>query len=79
MAVQYLPEIFITAMEYAAGGEMFDQISSNGPYNETEARALFRQLVSAVRYCHNRNIVHRDLKTENVLLTSDKNVKLAGN
>ncbi|XP_072346178.1 MAP/microtubule affinity-regulating kinase 4-like isoform X1 [Scyliorhinus torazame] len=44
---------------------------------EKEARAKFRQIVSAVQYCHQRNIVHRDLKAENLLLDGDCNIKIA--
>lgn len=45
-----------------AGGELFDRIVSKVVYNEKEARDLVSTLLLAVEYCHNRGIVHRDLK-----------------
>ncbi|KAJ1106706.1 hypothetical protein NDU88_004106 [Pleurodeles waltl] len=64
-------------MEYASGGEVFDYLVSHGRMKEKEARAKFRQIVSAVHYCHQKNIVHRDLKAENLLLDADANIKIA--
>ncbi|KAF4073379.1 hypothetical protein AMELA_G00258140 [Ameiurus melas] len=64
-------------MEYASGGEVFDYLVSHGRMKEVEARAKFRQIVSAVHYCHQKNIVHRDLKAENLLLDADSNIKIA--
>uniref|UniRef100_A0A3Q1CBG5 non-specific serine/threonine protein kinase n=1 Tax=Amphiprion ocellaris TaxID=80972 RepID=A0A3Q1CBG5_AMPOC len=64
-------------MEYASGGEVFDYLVSHGRMKEVEARAKFRQIVSAVHYCHTKNIVHRDLKAENLLLDADANIKIA--
>ncbi|XP_057694043.1 MAP/microtubule affinity-regulating kinase 4 isoform X2 [Corythoichthys intestinalis] len=64
-------------MEYASGGEVFDYLVAHGRMKEKEARGKFRQIVSAVHYCHQKNIVHRDLKAENLLLDANSNIKIA--
>uniref|UniRef100_A0A669EC63 non-specific serine/threonine protein kinase n=1 Tax=Oreochromis niloticus TaxID=8128 RepID=A0A669EC63_ORENI len=64
--------------EYAKNGEMFDHLTSNGRLSEDEARKKFWQILAAVDYCHRHHIVHRDLKTENLLLDANMNIKLAG-
>ena len=46
--------------------------------SEDDARHKFRQIVEAVYYCHQKNIVHRDLKAENLLLDENMDIKLAG-
>ena len=40
-------------------------------------RLIFFQIVSAVQYCHQKKIIHRDLKAENLLLDSEMNIKIA--
>lgn len=63
--------------EYASQGEIFDFIAKCGRMSEHAARMKFWQILSAVEYCHNRGIVHRDLKAENLLLDSNMNIKIA--
>jgi len=55
-----------------------DFLVKNGNMDEPAACHIFKQIVEAVSYCHNKNIVHRDSKAENLLLDSDNNIKLAG-
>jgi len=45
-------EKMVLVMEYAAGGELYDYLSQRKVLSETEARRVFRQVASAVYYCH---------------------------
>jgi serine/threonine protein kinase len=45
-------------------------IQENGPFDEVKAKEIFQQIISAVEYCHQSNIIHRDLKLDNILLTN---------
>jgi len=49
-------------MEYSSGGELYDYLVVHGRMKEKEARVKFRQILSAVNYCHNKRVIHRDLK-----------------
>ncbi|KXS19059.1 kinase and ubiquitin-associated domains of Mark3PAR-1 [Gonapodya prolifera JEL478] len=71
------PKELYLVMEYAQGGEIFDYLVAHGRMKEKDARRIFRQIVSAVSYCHNMHVVHRDLKAENLLLDEAMNVKIA--
>uniref|UniRef100_A0A0N4W316 Protein kinase domain-containing protein n=1 Tax=Haemonchus placei TaxID=6290 RepID=A0A0N4W316_HAEPC len=70
-------EKIILVMEYASGGELYDYVSRFGSLPESEARRIFRQITSAVLYCHKHQVAHRDLKLENILLDQDNNAKIA--
>lgn len=57
-----------------AGGELFDHILAHRYLKEKDASKLFAQLISGVTYLHNKKIVHRDLKLENLLLDRNRNI-----
>ena len=63
-------------MEIAAGGELYDFLSDRKCLEELDARRVFRQIATAVYYCHKNNICHRDLKLENILLDENGNAKV---
>uniref|UniRef100_A0A8C3RL83 non-specific serine/threonine protein kinase n=1 Tax=Chelydra serpentina TaxID=8475 RepID=A0A8C3RL83_CHESE len=67
----------VIIMEYASKGELYDYISERRRLSERETRHFFRQIVSAVHYCHKNGVVHRDLKLENILLDDNFNIKIA--
>ncbi|KAL2770974.1 NUAK family SNF1-like kinase 2 [Daubentonia madagascariensis] len=67
----------VIVMEYASRGDLYDYISERQRLSERDARHFFRQIVSAVHYCHQNGIVHRDLKLENILLDANGNIKIA--
>ena len=65
-------ESYSIITEYCSGGELFNEISENGPFDERYSAYVMYQIFSAINYCHNMNIIHRDLKPENILIV-DRN------
>ncbi|KAG5671704.1 hypothetical protein PVAND_001887 [Polypedilum vanderplanki] len=70
-------EKMVLVMEFAAGGELYDYLSDRKVLAEEEARRIFRQVATAIYYCHKHKICHRDLKLENILLDEHGNAKIA--
>lgn len=69
-------EIYLV-LEFVDRGDLFDYINSKGRLPEKDAISYFRQIMSAMQYCHTFNICHRDLKPENILLTGKNQIKIA--
>ena len=70
-------EALFIVMEYISGGDLFIYLEAKGRVTEGEARGLSRQLLSALQHCHQRGVVHRDLKLGNLLLDANNNAKIS--
>jgi len=64
-------------MEYASGGELFARLARSTRFPEPVARRYFQQLITALEFCHNRGVYHRDLKPQNLLLDARGNLKVS--
>lgn len=63
-------------MEYVSGGELFHLVNEHEGLRETDARRLFRQIISGIEYCHQNLVAHRDLKLENIMVDQKGNIKI---
>lgn len=63
--------------EYLPGGELFDYILNNGPIPEPQACRALYGIFSAVSYLHERGVIHRDIKAENVIFFEKVNGDLS--
>ncbi|XP_014485927.1 PREDICTED: testis-specific serine/threonine-protein kinase 3-like [Dinoponera quadriceps] len=75
-AIETTHRVYIV-MEYAQNGSLFDVIRRDIYIDELRSRRWFRQLLEAIDYCHERGVVHRDIKCENLLMDQQFNVKLS--
>lgn len=69
----------ILVLNYVSGGDLEEKInnSPNGYLTESEAHFYFSELIQAIAFLHSKNITHRDLKLENLLIDGDGNLRLA--
>ena len=65
-------------LEYINGISLLEYIqkSENKRIEEKICKKIFYQIVKAISYCQNKNICHRDIKLENILIINDNNIKL---
>jgi len=70
---------YYLVMEGLTGGDLFDRIERHGPYSEDDAAPLLLQVANAIAFLHERQVVHRDLKPDNLVFVDperDSAIKL---
>ena len=65
-------------LEVAHNGDLLDYINTSRCLPEAQARFVMRGISTGIAHCHAKDIVHRDLKCENIMLTRDMDIKIGG-
>ena len=68
---------YLFVMELCAGGDLLSYVRKRRKLNENVAKYLFKQIIEGIGYIHSKNIVHRDIKLDNILLDNKGHIKIA--
>nr|QJD55598.1 snf1-related protein kinase [Euplotes vannus] len=66
----------IFVMELCSGGDLLNYVRKRRKLTEDNAKPLFKQILEALQYCHRLNILHRDIKLDNIILDSEGVIKV---
>ncbi|KAJ8681288.1 hypothetical protein QAD02_017075 [Eretmocerus hayati] len=75
-AIETTHRVYII-MEFAENGSLLDIVRRDKFIDEERSRRWYRQLLDVLYYCHERGVVHRDVKCENLLMDRNYNLKLS--
>jgi serine/threonine protein kinase len=67
----FIQQVYYIIMEYIDHGSLLSQIGDNMGFGEDLGRLIFAQLLDGLEAIHNSNIVHRDIKIENIMLSGN--------
>ncbi|KAG9000150.1 serine/threonine-protein kinase KIN2 [Tulasnella sp. JGI-2019a] len=67
---------YYLVFDYIDGGSMLDYIINHGRLREKVARKFARQIGSALGYCHQNGVVHRNIRIEDIMITQEDNIKI---
>ena len=63
-------------MDFVDGQNLYDIVEKNGPLTEPDPVLIFLQIIDAVKYLHAHHVIHRDIKPNNIILTSESKAML---
>ena len=69
-------QYILIIMEHINGGDLLSFVKKRTKLSEKTAKYIFRQLITALKHIHSHNIVHRDIKLDNILIDLNNNIKL---
>ena len=69
-------EVYYSVTEFCMGGELFDIVAEQGRVDEDKAKAIFRQLMSALEFIFDCGVCHLDISLENILLRQGVDIAL---
>ena len=69
-------DYFMIVIEYVYGGDLLSFIRKRTKLNELMAKFIFKQVIEGLDYIHSQNIVHRDIKLDNILIDLNNNIKV---
>ena len=68
---------YIFILDYCPAGELFGLMKNHRDMTELQAKFYFLETILAINYMHERNIMYRDIKPENILLDKKGHIKIA--
>ena len=69
-------EYILIIMEYINGGNLLSFVKKHRKVSEKTSKLLFKQIILGIKYIQEQNIVHRDIKLENILIGLNNNIKI---
>lgn len=68
---------YLFVMELCPGGDLLSYVRKRRKLTEPLAKYLFKQIIEGIGYIHSKNITHRDIKLDNILLDAKGHIKIA--
>lgn len=62
--------------EFCGGGDLLTYVRKRRRLKENIAKRLMKQILEGLYYCHSKNIIHRDIKLDNILLNNEGKIKV---
>lgn len=77
LGFEALPDFYNLFLEYVPGGSVGSALRKHGRFEEKVIKSLTKQVLDALSYLHSRGILHRDLKSDNLLIDLDGVCKIS--